>query len=127
MPHKMFIKAYETGPLGFLITTQKALLILLAHKTHDSRLQLFLLKWTAVLLILLSAGICGFNLLPILLALGAFFPIAGLCTVLLWIGAGDIFLKFALEDEGFYQLATQSRALNIFEDIEAQTWRRGGV
>ena len=119
MPHKMFITAYETGPLGFLITIQKALLILLAHKIHDSRLQLFLVKWTAVLVILLSAGICGFNLLPIFLALGAFFPIVGLCTVLLWIGAGDVFLKFALEDEEFYQVATQSRALNIFEDTDS--------
>jgi hypothetical protein len=35
----MFIKAYKTGPLGFLITIQKALLILLAHKIRDSRLQ----------------------------------------------------------------------------------------
>ena len=75
---------------------------------------MFLLKWAAVLLILLSAGFCGFNLLPIFLAMGAFLPIAGLCSVLLWIGAGDIFLKFALEDEGFYQVATQSRALSIF-------------
>jgi hypothetical protein len=69
--------------------------------------------------ILLSAGFCGFNLLPIFLAVGAFFPIVVLCTVLLWIGAGDIFLKFALEDEGFYQVATQSRALSIFEDTDS--------
>jgi hypothetical protein len=119
MPHKMFIKAYETGPIGFLITIQKAVLILLAYKIRDARFQGFLLKWAAVLLILLSAGFCGFNLLPIFLAMGAFFPIAGLYSVLLWIGAGDIFLKFALEDEGFYQVATQSRALSIFEDTDS--------
>jgi hypothetical protein len=40
---------------------------------------------------------------------------------LLWPGAGDIFLKFALEDERFSKLATESRALCVFRDTELST------
>jgi hypothetical protein len=115
MPHKMFIFAYETGPLGYLVSTRKALSILLAHKIRDARLQLFLLKWAGALLAAMAAGICGFNLMPIL-ATGVFAPAVCLIALLLWLGAGDIFLKFALEDERFYNLATKSHALNVFED-----------
>ena len=115
----MFVVVYQTGPLGYLITTRKALGVLLGNKIRDSRLQLFLLKWTLTLLVLLGAGIGGFNLLPTLLALGVFSQIICLCTVLLWIGSGDIFLKFALEDEGFYNLATQGHALSVFEDTDS--------
>jgi hypothetical protein len=118
MPHKMFIFAYETGPLGYLISTRKALCVLLAHKFRDARLQLFLLKWAGALLAVLGAGICGFKLMPIFLATGVFAPAACVFALLLWLGAGDIFLKFALEDERFYNLATKSRALNVFEDTD---------
>ena len=31
---------------------------------------------------------------------------------------GDLFLKFALEDERFYDLATASHALSVFEDTD---------
>jgi hypothetical protein len=114
MPHKMFIIAYKTGPLGYLISTRKALGVLLAHKIRDSRLQMFLLKWAGVML----AGICGFNLMPIFFATGILAPGICLFVLFLWLGADDIFLKFALEDEHFYNLAMQSRALSIFEDTE---------
>jgi hypothetical protein len=115
MPHKMFIFAYETGPLGYLVSTRKASSILLAHKLQDARLQLFLFKWACALLALVGAGICGFNLMPTFLVTGVFAPAVCLIALFLWLGAGDIFLKFALEDERFYNLATQSRALNVFE------------
>jgi hypothetical protein len=118
MPHKVFIFAYETAPLGYLVSTRKALSILLAHKLQDARLQLFLLKWACALLALVGAGICGFNLMPMFLVTGVFGPAACLIALLLWLGAGDIFLKLALEDERFYNLATQSRALNVFEDTD---------
>jgi hypothetical protein len=116
MPHKMFIFAYETGPLGYLVSTRKALSILLAHKLQDARLQLFLLKWASALLAVFGAGICVFNLMPIFLVTGVFAPAICLLALFLWIGAGDIFLKFALEDERFYNLATKSHALDVFED-----------
>ena len=118
MPHKMFIFAYETGPLGYLVSTRKAFGILLAHKLRDARLQFFLLKWTGALIAAVAAGICGFNLMPMFLATGVFAPAVFLIALLLWLGAGDIFLKFALEDERFYNLATQSHALNVFEDTD---------
>jgi len=114
----MFIFAYETGPLGYLVSTRKALSILLAHKLRDARLQLFLLKWVGALLAAIAAGICGFNLMPMFLATGVFAPAIFLIALLLWLGAGDIFLKFALEDERFYNLATKSHALNVFEDTD---------
>src|SRR5258708_5104721 len=104
MPHKIFIFAYEAGPLGYLISTRKALSILMAHKLRDARLQLFLLKWAGALLVVLAAGICGFNLMPMFLATGVFAPAICILALLLWLGSGDIFLKFALEDERFYKL-----------------------
>jgi hypothetical protein len=118
MPHKMFIIAYKNGPLGYLISTRKALGVLLAHKIGDSRLQMFVLKWAVVMLAVLGAGICGFNLMPIFFATGLLAPGIFLFALFLWLGAGDIFLKFALEDERFYNLATESRALSVFEDTE---------
>jgi hypothetical protein len=36
----------------------------------------------------------------------------------LCIGAGDILLDFALEDERFFELATRCHALSIVEDTE---------
>ena len=77
---------------------------------------MFLLQWVGALLILLASGACGFKLMPMFLAVFA----PGVCffAFLVWLAAGDIFLKFALEDERFYQLATESRALTIFEDTE---------
>jgi len=118
MPHKMFVFAYKTGPLGYLINTPKALSALLAHKIRDSRLQLFVIKWACALLAVLCAGISGFNLVPMFLAVGILAQGAVLFGLLLWLGAGDMFLKFALEDERFYNLATESHALNVFEDTE---------
>jgi hypothetical protein len=118
MPHKIFILAYKNGPLGYLIALPKAVCMLLNYKNRDSRLQMFLLKWVGALLIFLVSGACGFKLMPVLLAAGVFAP--GICffAFLVWLAAGDIFLKFALEDERFYELATESRALTIFEDTE---------
>jgi hypothetical protein len=118
MPHKMFIATYKTGPLGYLISMRKASYILLTHKMRDSRLQFFLLKWAGALLVALGVGICGFEVMPKLLATGFFAPGVCFCAFLLWLGAGDMFLTFALEDERFYNLATKTRALGIFEDTE---------
>jgi len=118
MPHKMFVLAYKNGPLGYLIALPKAVCILLNHKNRDSRLQLFLLKWVGALLILLASGACGFNLMPTSLAAGVFAPSLCFFAFLVWLAAGDIFLKFALEDERFYDLATKSRALSVFEDTD---------
>jgi hypothetical protein len=49
---------------------------------------------------------------------GAFFGIS-LCVLAFWLGSQDLFLKFVLEDEGFYNLATQSRALSVLDDTES--------
>jgi hypothetical protein len=118
MPHKMFISAYQNGPLGYLISTRKALSVLVAHKIRDSRLQLFVIKWAGALLAVLCAGIFGFNLVPMFLAVGVLTPCACLIAFFIWLGADDMFLKFALEDERFYDLATRSLALSVFEDTE---------
>src|ERR1700737_3839459 len=111
MPQKKFIFPYETGPLSYLISTRKALRILFAHKIRDARLQLLLVKWAATLFAVLAAGICGLNFVPMFLPRGFFAHGVCLVALLLWAGAGDIFLKFALADERFYELATESRAL----------------
>jgi hypothetical protein len=118
MSHKKFVIDCETSPLGYLISTPKALCILLAYKLRDGRLQLFLLECAVALLAFLGAAICGFYLMPMFLALGLLAHGVGLFAFLLWFGAGDIFLTFVLEDERFHELATQSHALSVFEDTE---------
>jgi flagellar basal body-associated protein FliL len=119
MPHKEFVLAYYNSPLGCLIDTRKALGILLVHELHDPRLRVFLGKWIAVLVLLLSAGLCGFNLMPIFLTLVLFSVAIALCALFFWFGSEDLFLEFALEDEEFYNLATQSRALTPFSNTDS--------
>ena len=119
MPHKEFVLAYYNSPLGCLIDTRKALGILLVHELHDSRLRVFLFKWIAALVLLLGAGIRGFNLMPIFLTLVLFSVTIAFCALFFWFGSEDLFLKFALEDEEFYNLATQSRALALFNDTDS--------
>jgi hypothetical protein len=118
MPYKIFVIAYNNGPLGYLIRIPKAVCILLNRKIRDARLQLFLLKSLAVAVALLDAGIFGFNLLPTSWAVGLSAHCVFLFALILWLNSGDLFLKFALEDEQFYNLATKSHALSIFEDTE---------
>jgi hypothetical protein len=119
MPHKEFVLAYYNSPLGCLIDTRKALGILLVHKLHDSRLRVFLFKWTAAPVLLLGAGLRGFNLMPFFLTLVLFSVATALCALFFWFGSEDLFLKFALEDEEFYNLATQSRALTPFSNTDS--------
>jgi hypothetical protein len=118
MPHKMFVLAYKNGPLGYLIAIPKAVYILLNHKFRDSRVQFFLIQWVGALLVILGAGMCGFSVMPTSIAAGVFAPVTCFFAFLVWLAAGDIFLKFALEDEGFYDMATKSRALSVFVDTE---------
>jgi hypothetical protein len=118
MPHKKFVLAYSKGPISCLINTGKAFDILLFRKIHDSRLQLFALKWVIALVLLLGAGIRGFNLIPIFLALVLFSVTISFVAFLFWLASEDLFLKFVLEDEEFYNLATQSRALSVFDDTD---------
>lgn len=130
MPHKKFILAYYYGPLGCLINTPKALGILLVHEIHDPRLRLFLLKWVAALVLLLGAGLRGFSLMPLFLAVTLFSATLSFCAFLFWLGSEDLFLKFVLEDERFYNLATQSRALSVFDDTrstQAQPTKKASV
>jgi hypothetical protein len=97
----------------------KAVGMLLNHKIRDARFQLFLVRWAGALAVILGAAICGFSLMPMLVAAGVFAPAMCFFAFLVWLAAGDIFLKFALEDERFYNLATKTHALSIFVDTEA--------
>jgi hypothetical protein len=118
MPHEKFVFTYETGPLNYLIAIPKALPILMAHKIRDRRFQLLIIKAAFAVFAALAAGLFGVHLVPVFLAVGA--AAQGVCVfaLLLWFWVGDIFLTFALEDEQFYELATATNALNIFEDPE---------
>ena len=118
MSHGQFIVAYETVPLGFLISTPKTLRILLVHKIRDTRFQLLLFNWACSLLAVLGAGICGFRLMPMFLALSVVAEGAFLFFLVLFIDAGNILLDFALEDERFFELVIRCHALDIFEDTE---------
>ena len=118
MSHGQFTVAYETVPLGFLISTSQALRILLVHKSGEPRSQLLLFNWACTLLALLGAGICGFSFMPMFLAVGIVAEGVFLFFLVLCIDAGDILLDFALEDERFFELAMQCHALSIFEDTE---------
>ena len=118
MSHKQVISAYGTVPFGFLISIPKAVRILLVHRILETSFQLFLVKWACILFAVLALSICAFNLLPMFLAVVVF--ALGIClyALLLWLGVGDIFLKFALEDGWFFELSTGCHALTICEDTE---------
>ena len=107
----------ETGPLSYLVSTPKALRILLTHKIRDGRFQHLLAQWACIFLSLVGIGICAFFLVPTFWAV-AFAPVFFLFTLLLSVGAGDLFLKFALEDSRFFEMATQSDALCVFKEDE---------
>jgi hypothetical protein len=119
MPHEKFVFAYETGPLSYLVSTRKALRILLVYKIKDPRFQRLLAQWICSLLVLIGAATCGFLLVPSLWAAGGLAP--GVCLLALFVsvGAGDLVLQLALEDERFFEMATRNRALFIFVDDEA--------
>jgi hypothetical protein len=127
MSHKQVITAYGAVPLGFLISMPKALRILLVHKILDTRLQLFLVKWACSFFAVLGVGICGFSLLPMFLFVVVFALGISFFALLLWLGLGDIFLRFALEDRCFFELATGCHALDIFEDTEPSPFQPGNL
>jgi hypothetical protein len=127
MSHKQVITAYGTVPLGFLISMPKALRILLVHKILDTRFQLFLVKWACSFFAILGVGICGFSLLPMFLFVVVFALGISFFALLLWLGLGDIFLRFALEDRCFFELATGCHALDIFEDTEPSPFQPGNL
>jgi len=110
------IFAHESGPLGYLVSTPKALRILLTHKIRDARFQHLLVQWACMLLALVGGGFCGLFLAPSFWTLGAFAPSIFLFALSLSIGAGNLFLQFALEDERFFEMATKNAALSVFED-----------
>jgi hypothetical protein len=116
MLHTKLIFAHESGPLGYLVSTPKALRILLTHKIRDARLQHLLAQWACMLLALIGGGACGLFLAPTFWTLGAFAPSIFLFALSLSIGAGNLFLQFALEDERFFEMATKNAALSVFED-----------
>jgi hypothetical protein len=116
--HKQVITAYGTVPLGFLISVPKALRVLLVYKIRDTRFQLFLVKWACTCIAVLGLGIWALNLLPMFLAVVVFALAFCFYALLLWLGIGDILLKFALEDGSFFEMAIGCHALSIFEDTE---------
>ena len=112
------ITAHEMRPLGYLISTPKAFPILLAHKFRDARVQHLLTRSSCILLAIVCAGVgvCEFNLVPTFWALSAFASGIFLFALFLSIGADNLFLQFALEDKRFFEMATISGALSVFED-----------
>jgi hypothetical protein len=118
MLRSKLISARPTGPLGYLVSTPKALRILLTHKIRDSRFQYLLARSVCLLLAIIGFGILGFFLVPTFWALSAFTPVIFLFALSLSIGAGDLFLQFALEDARFFEVATKNRALSVFREDE---------
>ena len=110
------VPAPEKGPLSYLVNTPAALRLLWTYKIQDAKCQHLLLQLIFLLLALLGCGICGFFIVPTFWAVGAFAPGIMAFGLLISIGAGDLFLKYALEDKGFFQMATQSHALSVFVD-----------
>jgi hypothetical protein len=119
-PHLMLrrklIATHPNGPLGYLVNTPKALRILLTHKFRDPRFQRLLGRSICLLLTILGCCACGFSLVPTFWAVSAFTPLLFLVALVVSIGAGDLFLQFAMEDDRFFDVATKSHALSVFED-----------
>ena len=118
MPPSKLPPTLDRGSLSYLVNTPKALRILLIHKIRDARFRHLLTQWACLLLALIGFGVGGFFLIPTIWAVGAFAPCLFLFALFLSIGAGDLFLKFALEDNRFLEMATQSQALSVFQDDE---------
>jgi hypothetical protein len=116
MLRRKLIENRPKGPLGYLVHTPKALRILLTHKFRDPRFQRLLAGSACLLLAILGCCYCGFSLIPTFWAVSAFTPLLFLVALILSIGAGDLFLQFALEDDRFFEVATKSHALSVFED-----------
>jgi hypothetical protein len=106
------------SPLGYLVNTPRALHILLTHKLRDVRFQLLLTRSVCLLLLIIGFGVCGFFLVPTFWAVSAVAPVMLLFALFLSIGAGNLFLQFALEDERFFDVATRSHALSVFQDTD---------
>jgi hypothetical protein len=77
-----------------------------------------LARSTCLLLAILGCCLYGFSLFPTFWAVSAFTPLLFLVALILSIGAGDLFLQFALEDDRFFEVATKNHALSVFEDDE---------
>ncbi len=116
--YKKLSIARGTVPFGFLISVPKALRVLLVHKIRDNRFQSFLVRWACTFIAVLGLGIWALYLLTMFLAGVIFAPAICFYALMVWIGIGDILLKFALEDRSFFKMATECQALNIFEDTE---------
>jgi hypothetical protein len=116
MSSEKFVSAQEAGPLGYSISTRRALCILFTRKMNEPRFQRLLAQWAAGFLVLVGVAVCAFLLLPAFWAAGALAH--GICLFGLFvsIGVGDLFLQMALEDGRFFEMATQSNALWLFED-----------
>jgi hypothetical protein len=120
MFHRNLPSLHEArGSLAYSVCTSKALRILLTHKIRDARLQHLLALWTFVFMGLTAVGVCGMTMVPPFWAVGAFAPGMALFALFLSIGAGDLFLQFALEDERFFEMATETQALSVFQDDES--------
>jgi hypothetical protein len=116
MLRRNLITISPKNPLGYLVNTPKALRILLTHKLRDVRFQRLLTRSVCLLLLIVGFGVCGFFLVPTFWAVSAVAPVMFLFALFLSIGAGDLFLQFALEDERFFDVATRSHALSVFQD-----------
>src|SRR5260370_4168274 len=111
MPYDKFVFAYATGTLSYLVSTRKALRILLAHKIKDPRFRGLLAQWTCSLLALIGVAVCGFSLVPALWAASGLAPDICLLALFVSVGAGDLFLQLALDDELFFDMPTRNRVL----------------
>jgi len=118
MLRSKLLPTHQKGPLSYLVHTRKALRILLTQKIRDGRLQRLLAQLACILLVMIVCGVCNFFLVPTFWAVGAFGPAILLFGLLLSIEAGDLFLKFALEDERFLKMAIENHALSVFEDTD---------
>ena len=116
MQRRKPIANHPEGPLGYLVNTPKALRILLTHKLRDPRFRRLLDRSICLIVAILGCCVCGFYLVPTFWAVSAFTPLLFLVGLILSIGAGDLFLQFALEDDRFFEVATKSHALSVFKD-----------
>jgi hypothetical protein len=112
------IANYPEGSLGYLVNTPKAIRILLTHKLRDPRFRRLLDRSICLIIAILGCCVCGFYLIPTFWAVSASTPLLFLVGLILSIGAGDLFLQFALEDDRFFEVATKSHALSVFKDDE---------
>ena len=119
MSHQQFILAYQKGSLGCCVRTVQAIWLFVSRKLEHGRATQFMVaRWFVEFLLM------GVTLVALYIYLSVIIGV--LCSVLGFFLFGlfvthrvaELVIRYALEDDVFFRLATTERALIVVVDEE---------